>query len=60
MVYCCVVGYFSRSDRGPDSRRNLYPNREGELNVSFFRIPVIIRNQGKLQLSFQNEEEMAS
>ena len=50
MVYCCVVGCFNRSDRGPDSRRNLCSNREGHHNVSFYRIPAIIRNQGKLEL----------
>ena len=50
MVYCCVVGCFNRSDRGPDSRRNLCSNREGDHNVSFYRIPAIIRNQGKIEL----------
>ena len=50
MVYCCIVGCFNRSDRGPDSRRNLCSNREGDHNVSFYRIPAIIRNQGKLEL----------
>ena len=38
MVYCCVVGCFNRSDRGPDSRRNLCSNREGDHNVSFYRL----------------------
>ena len=55
MVYCCVVGCFNRSDRGPDSRRNLYPNREGEHNVSFFRILAIIQNQGKLELELSKQ-----
>ena len=55
MVYCCVVGRFNRSDRGPGSRLNLCPNREGEHNVSFFRIPAIIRNQGKLELELSKQ-----
>ena len=50
MVYCCVVGCNNHSDRGPGSRRNLCPNREGDHNVSFYRIPAIIQNQGKLEL----------
>lgn len=49
MVYC-VVGCFNCSDQGPDSRRNLCPNLEGDHNVSFYRIPAITRNQGKLEL----------
>ena len=49
MVICCVVNCFNRSDRGPDFRHNLFSNREGEHNVSFFRTPAVIRNQGKLE-----------
>ena len=50
MVNCCVVECNNRSDRGPDFRRNLCPNRDGEHNVSFYRIPAIIRDRGKLEL----------
>ena len=50
MVYCCIVGCFNRSDRGPGCHRNLCPNQEGDHNVSFYRIPAIIQNQGKLEL----------
>ena len=50
MVYCCIVGCFNCSDQGPGCHRNLCPNQEGDHNVSFYRIPAIIQNQGKLEL----------
>jgi len=50
MVNCCIVGCNNRSDRGPAFRRNLCPKRDGEHNVSFYRIPAIIRDRNQLEL----------
>ena len=44
IMHCCVIGCFNHSDRGPDSRRYLCRNHEGDRNVSFYRIPAIIQN----------------
>jgi len=42
MVNCCIVGCNNHWDRGPAFCRNLCLKRDGEHNVSFYRIPAII------------------
>ena len=50
MGLCCVLRCNNRSDRGPEFRCNLCPNRNGPHNVSFYRIPAIVRDEGKYVL----------